>query len=47
VFHNEGVKGKDRKQWAKPLVRRLSAGAAETGERFNEDGNSDTFNSRS
>jgi hypothetical protein len=47
VFQNKEVNGENRKQWAQPVVRRLSAGAAETGNRVNEDGSTETFNARS
>ncbi len=34
-------------EWARPELQRIDAGSAETGMNANEDGNSDTFNSRS
>lgn len=47
MFQNKELNGENRKQWTQPVVRRLSAGAAESGTRVNEDGNTDTFNARS
>lgn len=36
-----------RKEWAQPRVKKLEAGAAETGTRTNEDNNADALNARS
>lgn len=36
-----------RKEWTQPELKKLEAGAAETGTRINEDGNGDALNARS
>ena len=47
VVEVTGVEAREQKVWVQPELKRLDAGAAETGTNVNEDNNPDPFNARS